>query len=138
MLAEVRELCLFHLITGLHRHGLNLGSASSPILLECEQLCVWPCGHDVIVLVKPVIVSPASAALSWALQDFLEISHHHQLQLCCDLNKTGVEILKKPLFFQILFDVVPVEKVPDNWTKYHTFWIAVDFSSHEFIFCCYM
>lgn len=60
MLAEVRELSLFHLIMELHRHGLNLGSASSQILLECEQSCVWPCGNGVIVLVKPVIVSPAS------------------------------------------------------------------------------
>lgn len=138
MLAEVRELCLFHLITGLHRHGLNLGSASSPILLECEQLCVWPCGHDVIVLVKPVIVSPASAALSWALQDFQEILHHHQLQLCCDLNKSGVEILKKPFFSKYYLMSFLLKKSQTTGQKNHTFWIAVDFSSHEFIFCCYM
>lgn len=50
MLAEMRELCLFHLITELRCHRLNLGSASSQILLEHEQLCmcgpvetVWLC-----------------------------------------------------------------------------------------------
>lgn len=54
-----------------------------------------------IVLVQPVIVSPASAALSWTLQSFLEkISHRHQLQLRCGLNKRGVEIRAPPLFFK--------------------------------------
>lgn len=42
MLAEMRGLCLFHLIMELHCHGLNLGSASSRILLEHEQS--WMCG----------------------------------------------------------------------------------------------
>lgn len=62
---------------------------------------VWPCGNGTVVPVQHVIAYSVSAAFRWTLQDFLgKISHHHQLQLCCDLNKSGVEISTKNCFFR--------------------------------------
>lgn len=91
---------------------------------------VWPCGNGTVVPVQHVIAYAVSAAFHWTLQDFLgKNSHHHQLQLCCDLNKSGVEISTKN-FFQMLFGVLPLRK--------KHFGMQLVFSHYEFIFSRFM
>lgn len=62
--------------------------------------CVCQCGNGMVLPTQPVTVYPVSKGPNWTPWDFLgKISHYHQLELCCDLNKSGVDFRMTKLFF---------------------------------------